>query len=308
MGGKSTSSTTQTQNSTTTPWAPTQPFLNGILGQLGSGLSNTGLTNAESGALNTTEANAANYGLYSPMISDTVNSFLGGGNAMGQAPAIQANLDAYKALLTPYANGSMIGANSALKPQLDTISNDVTNNVNSMFAGAGRDMSGINQQALARGIAQGEAPVIANQYNTDVDRALNASGLLYGAGNTTSGLLSGLSQQDLQNRAQGIGLAPTALSSDNAGANAILAAEAQRRGIPLQTLGLLANIGVPIAGLGHQTSGTNVSQSDNQMSGADQFGKIAGGLDNVAKAIPGIGSAASAGLNGLSTLASLLFL
>ncbi len=281
MGGKSTSTSTQTQNSTTAPWAPTQPLLQGIIGQINSGLANTGPTVTETGALNTTEANAGNYGQYSPMISDAVRSYLLGGGAMDQAPAIQSTYDAYKAVLTPFANGSMIGANSALRPQLDTISSDVTNNVNGMFAGAGRDMSGLNQQAVARGIAQGEAPVIANQYNTDVGRAIDAASALYGAGNTTSGLLGNLRQQMLQNQGQGVGMIPTALAADNAGANAILAAEAQRRGIPLQALGLLANIGVPIAGLGRQTSGTATSQTENQMSGAQQFSTLASGLGSL---------------------------
>jgi hypothetical protein len=300
MGGKSTSSSTQTQDSTTAPWMPTQPLLEGIVGRLSNGLASTGLSNAESGALNTTEANAGSYGLFGPMITDTVKSLLDGGGAMDQAPKLQSNLDAYKAALAPFANGSMVGANSGLKPYLDTISNEVTNNVNSMFAGAGRDLSGLNQQALARGIAQGQAPVVANQYNTDVDRAVNAAGSLYGAGNTTSGLLAGLRQQALQNQAQGIGIVPTALSAENAGANAILAAEAQRRGIPLQTLGLLANIGVPIAGLGHQSTGTTSDQNENQMSGAQQFATIAGGLSNLAKSFPVVNS-------GIGALTKLLF-
>jgi hypothetical protein len=120
-------------------------------------------------------------------------------------------------------------------------------------------------------------------------------------------LLSGWQQQYLQNQGQGVGMIPTALAAQNAPANAVLAAEAQRRGTPLQTLGLLANIGVPIAGLGRQTSGTNVSQGESQMSGADQFDKIAGGIGNLSKAIPGIGSGLSSRLNGLSSFARLLF-
>jgi hypothetical protein len=283
MGGKSTSNSTQTQNSTTDPWAPTQPLLEGIIGRLNGGLANTGLTNAENGALNTSEVNAGNYSQYSPMISDTIRSLLGGGGAMDQAPAIQSTYDAFKTALTPYASSSMVGANSALKPQLQTIQDDVTNATNAQFAAAGRDMSPANYQAVARGVAQGQAPVIANQYNTDVDRAINAANAIYGAGNTTSGLLSSLRQQALQNQGQGVSMIPTALSSENAGANAILAAEAQRRGIPLQTLGLLANIGVPIAGLGRQSTGTSVGQTENQMSGAQQFATIAGGLGDLTK-------------------------
>ena len=283
MGGKSTSSTTQTQNSTTTPWAPAQPFLDGILGQLNGGLTSTGPTSAESSALDSVEANAGNYNQFGPAVTSTIQNYLNGGGATAQAPNLQATLDAYKAALAPYANGSMIGANSALNPQLQTIQDDVTNTTNGQFAAAGRDMSPANYQAVARGVAQGEAPVIANQYNTDVDRMINSAGSLYGAGNTTSGLLSGLQQQLLQNQGQGVGMIPTALAAQNAPANAILAAEAQRRGIPLQTLSLLANIGVPIAGLGRQATGTNVSQGENDMSGAQQFATIAGGLGDFTK-------------------------
>jgi hypothetical protein len=278
MGGKSTSSATQTQNSTTTPWAPAQPLLDSILGQLNGGLANTGPSAAESSALNTAEANAGNYNQFGPGVTNTIQNYLNGGGATAQAPNMLANLDAYKAAVARYADGSMIGANSALKPQLQTIQDDVTNATNGQFAAAGRDMSPANYQAVARGIAQGEAPVIANQYNADTDRTVNSACALYGAGNTTSGLLSGLQQQFLQNQGQGVGMIPTALAAQNAPANAILAAEAQRRGIPLQTLSLLASIGVPIAGLGRQTSGTNVSHGENQMSGAQQFATIAGGL------------------------------
>ena len=45
MGG--TSKTETTQQSQTSPWAPAQPLLNGILVQLQGGMGNTGLTGAE---------------------------------------------------------------------------------------------------------------------------------------------------------------------------------------------------------------------------------------------------------------------
>jgi hypothetical protein len=54
MGGDSKSS--QTQSSTTAPWQDAQPALGGILGQVNSGLGNTGVTGAENNALNTTQS------------------------------------------------------------------------------------------------------------------------------------------------------------------------------------------------------------------------------------------------------------
>jgi hypothetical protein len=280
MGGKSTS--TQTQSSTTAPWEAAQPQLQGILGQLQTGLGNTGLTGAESGALGTLQNNAsANSAAYTPQIGSYATNLLNGGGATDQSGNLQSGLSQYQQQLTPYANGSMIGQNPALQAQLDTIRSDVTNQVNGSFAGAGRDFSGANQMALGRGISQGLAPVVAGQYNQDVANQLNAAGSLYGAQNQTSGLLSGLNQQRLANQGQGVGAAGDALSSQNQGANAALQAEAQRRGIPVQALGLLAQIGIPIAGLGSQSQGTGTTT--NQMSGAQQFNQIAGGVGGLFK-------------------------
>jgi Chaperone of endosialidase len=282
MGGQST--TTQTQQSQSAPWAPAQPMLQNILGQIGGNLNNTGLTSAETGALNTLQSNAAQGNPYAGQIGGYAQSLLGGGGATTQAPTVQSNLTNYQSQLTPYANGSMIGNNPALAAQLAQIRDDVTNQVNGQFAAAGRDFSGANQQALARGLAQGEAPVIAAQYNQDVANQIGAANSLYGAGNTTANTLSGFQQNYLANQGQGASAAQSALDAQNYGANATLAAEAQRRGIPVQALGLLAQIGTPIAGLGTQSSGTTSGTQD--MSGAQQFAAIAGGIGSLAKFVP----------------------
>jgi len=277
MGGETKQSTTQ--NSTTAPWLAAQPALQGILGQIGTGLGNTGTTSAENGALNTLESNAGQASQFAPAITSFANNLLSGGNANAQAGNIQGGLSTLQNQLTPYANGSMVGNNPALKAQLDTIMSDVGNNVNGQFAAAGRDFSGANQQAYGRGVAQGVAPVLANQYNQDVANQLNAANTLYGAQNSTSGLLSGLNQQGLANQQAGVTAAQSANDANNAGANQTLAAEAARRGIPVQALGLLAQIGIPIANLGSQNSGT--ATGTQQMSGAQQFGLISGGLGNL---------------------------
>jgi hypothetical protein len=280
MPGKSTS--TQTQQSTTQPWQEAQPALQGILGQLQGNLGNTSLTGAENNALSTLQNNAnANSAMFAPSITNYATSLLNGGGATDQSGNLQGGLSQYQQQLTPYANGSMIGQNPALQAQLDTIRSDVTNQVNGSFAGAGRDFSGANQMALGRGIAQGEAPVIANQYNQDVGNQLNAAGSLYGAQNQTGGLLAGLNQQKLANQGQGVTAAGQALDVSNQGANAALQAEAARRGIPVQALGLLAQIGIPIAGLGQQSSGT--ASGTQNMSGAQQFGTIANGVGGLFK-------------------------
>lgn len=277
MGGQST--TTQTQQSQTQPWQPAQPMLQSVLSQVSNGLNNTALTGAETGALDTLKQNAAQGNPYAGGIGAYAQSLLNGGNALAQSPAVQSNLQTLQSRLTPYANGSMIGNNPALAAQLSQIQNDVGTSVNGQFAAAGRDFSGANQMAYGRGVAAAEAPVIAAQYNQDVQNQLNAANALYGAGNTTAGTLSGMQQQYLANQGQGLTASQAALDAQNYGANATLAEEAQRRGIPVQALGLLAQIGTPIAGLGQQTNGTMTGTQE--MSGADQFAKIAGGIGSL---------------------------
>ncbi|WP_315768562.1 tail fiber domain-containing protein [Bradyrhizobium sp. SZCCHNR2012] len=281
MGGQSTSTTTQ--QSQTAPWQPAQPLLQGILSQLSSGVSNSGLTSAETGALNTLQSNAAQGNPYAGQIGNYAQSLLNGGGATAQAPNVQANLSALQNYLTPYANGSMIGNNPALTAQLAQIQTDVGNSVNGQFAAAGRDFSGANQMAYGRGIAAAEAPVIAAQYNQDVTNQLAAANSLYGAGNTTANTLAGMQQQYLANQGQGVTAAQSALDAQNYGANATLAEEAQRRGIPLQTLQLLAQIGTPIAGLGQQSNSTGTTVQEK--SGVDQFATIAGGIGSLIGAL-----------------------
>jgi hypothetical protein len=282
MGGQST--TTQTQQSQTAPWQASQPMLQSILGQIGTGLNNTGLTGAETGALNTLQANAAQGNPYAGQIGDYAQSLLNGGGANAQAPNVQGNLSTFQSELTPYANGSMIGNNPALAAQLAQIQTDVGNSVNSQFAAAGRDMSGANQMAYGRGVAAAEAPVIATQYNQDVANQLGAANSLYNAGNTTANTLAGMQQNYLANQGQGVSAAQSALDAQNYGANATLAEEAQRRGIPVQALSLLAQIGTPIAGLGTQSNTNTTGTQD--MSGANQFAAIAGGIGNLLKFTP----------------------
>jgi len=294
MGG--TSTTSQTQNSTTNPWQPAQPALQGMLGQVSGNLANTGLTANENSALSGLQSNANSYSSqFAPQINANATSMLQGGGAMNQAGAVGNAYQNYANQTNPLASNTNYDPmqTPGLGTQLQTIQSDVANSVNSQFAGAGRDMSGANQQAYGRGVAQGMAPVITNQYNQNVQNQQGAAGNLYNAGNTTSGILSGMQNQYNANTQQGTQASQDSLNAYNQSPNATLQAEAARRGIPVQALGLLANIGIPIAGLGGQSTGQ--STGTNQMSGAQQFGQIAGGLGGLL----GKSASGASGLMGL---------
>ena len=279
MGG--TSSTSQTQNSTTNPWQPAVPALNGILGQVNGNLNNTGLTGTETGAINTLEHNAGTAGQYAPAIQSYATNLLQGGGANAQAGNVAQNFQDYQHAMQPLASNTNYDPmqTPGIGNQLSALTDQITQNVNGSFAAAGRDGSGYNQKALGQGLAAGLAPVLTNQYNQNVQNQQGAASNLYGAGNTNAGLLSGLQQQYLANQGQGVTAAGQANDAANAGANATLQAEAARRGIPVQALGLLAQIGIPIAGLGGQSTGT--ATGTQQMSGAQQFGTIVGSLGSL---------------------------
>jgi len=165
------------------------------------------------------------------------------------------------------------------KDALSTTIADITNQTNGQFAAAGRDFSGANSQTLGRGIMQGVSPTIAAQYNANRDAQQGAARGLYDAGNNSAGILSGMNQNKLSNQGQGIAATGAATEAANYGANATLEAEARRRGIPVQALGLLAQIGIPIAGLGGQSSGTSTgTQTDSGMRQFQQFGSGFSGL------------------------------
>jgi len=277
MDGKS--ETKQTQSSTTNPWEPAQPALKGILGQLTSNLNNTGVTGAESGALDTLVKNAGTAtSQYAPQIEGYAKTLLSGGGATDQAGNVNANYQRYVDQTNPLASNTNYNPydTPGFRDAINTATSDITNSTNGQFAAAGRDFSGANSMALGRGLTQGLAPTIAAQYNQNVNNQQGAAGNLYNAGNTNAGLLASMNQQKLANQGQGIAATGAATEAANYGANATLQAEAARRGIPVQALGLLAQIGIPIAGLGGQSTGQ--SQGTQQMSGADQFYKIASGF------------------------------
>jgi hypothetical protein len=274
MGG--TSTTQQQQTSSTTPFGPAQGSLNSILGQLNGQVPNASLTPTETGALDQLKTNAQAGNPFANAIGNAATGLLNGGGAQANDAGISQNFADLKGLLTPFANGSQVGKNPALQGQLDQIASDVSNQVNGQFAAAGRDGSAFNQQALARGIAQGEAPVIAQQFNQDQQNQLNAANALFGAGNSAFGLLNQTNQAANANKQAGVGVGSAALDANNFGANQLLAEEAQRRGIPISALTTLLGAISPVAQAFGTTNGT--SNGSSTLSGADQFAKIAGGI------------------------------
>ena len=271
MGGKSTTSQQSSQSGQTAPWQPAQPALQGILSGIQTQLPNYAPNATETAATNTLTANAQAIPNWAPQASDITNSYLGGDPTGLLKPAL-AN---YQTQLAPIVNGSLDPTQTpGIQNLLKTIRDDTSNSVNGMFAGAGRDLSGMNTQTLARGIAQGEAAPLLGQYNANVSNLNTAASNLYGASKDTANAIGG-------NQAAGFNFAGAVPGLAAQGPNAVLQAQSAMRGLPLNNLGMLENLTVPIAGLGGQTYGQSQGQGSSNMSGAQQFGLIAGGLGSL---------------------------
>ena len=256
MGGQSSSS----QTSQSQPWSPTIDPLTGLIGQISGQSGNTQVTPQEQSAYSTLLSNAQSGNPYSGAIGGVASNLLSGGGANAQAPALNDNLASYKDSLSPYLSSNYLDPTQSpgMANLLSTIRSDVGNSVNSQFAAAGRDLSGANTQTLARGIAQGEAAPLLAQYNQNVATQRGAQDALYGAGNTTSGLLSGLNQTGLGNQLAGVDASTAALNARDSAANQIINVMQQQRAAPLSNIAGIANLLLPIAGLGgtSQTQGT----------------------------------------------------
>ena len=156
----------------------------------------------------------------------------------------------------------------------------MTNSVNGMFAGAGRDLSGANSQALARGLAQGEAPILLGQYNQNVANTQNAANTMLGGAESTASAMGG-------NQAQGFNLASSLPGIINQPQMQQLAAAAAARGLPIQNLAQLEALTLPIAGLGSQSSGTaSGTGQSNTTSTQSPFSMIMSGLSLFGKGGP----------------------
>lgn len=240
-----------------TPWAGTSGLLGRIFDQLNT--APTGLTSAEATALDTLAGKAAAGNPYAPAIGGVATELLGGG--IDRTPMVNAAYDEYRRAIAPTAAGDYLDPNKNpfFSTVTNTIGNDVTNRLNAIYAGAGRDPSGAGSTPylLGKGIAEATAPIFNDAYNTERGRQLDAITGRYGAGNTTAGLLSSLDQTRLGNKRAGIDVSNAALGAEMWGPMQTLAIEAQRTGIPMERLARQYGLIMPAA----QTFGTQTGSS-----------------------------------------------
>jgi hypothetical protein len=259
MGGQTSTTQQTSQQSQTAPWKPAQPYLQQTLQQLGPALRNTGTSPDESSALQELIRNAQTMPNFGGVAGDLAGQLLNGTYQVNPNSTVGQSYDALKAQYAPYTGSNYINPynNPAFQNYLDTTTRDIANRVNSMFAGAGRDLSGLNQESLARGITEGTALIFANQYNALAGQQQHAIDSLFGGGLSASAAGVG-------NATAGLGVAGNLPQITNQNAQSLLQAYAQKYGLPLSKLSGVEDLLLPIARLGSQSQGASNSTGTTQ--------------------------------------------
>jgi hypothetical protein len=283
MGG--TSSTTQqtSQQSQLTPWDQTSGRIQGILSGLDPTIANLSGTPDATAAYSQLTANALNPNPLGSLALGAGTSLLGGAANYGKASGILG--DAYgrtAASLSPFVSGNPFDptSNPALAQQLATVNQDVRNSVDGTFAAAGRLGSPDNYQAVARGIAQGSAPILQNA----ASNYLNATNMLNSAADGTASGLIGADSANADVLGKGINNAAAAYGVQNFGPQALLNAALGQMQLPIQNATALLGLLSPLAAQFGTQTGSGSSDGTSTLSPAQQAWGWANSLANLVKA------------------------
>ncbi len=240
--------------SSTQPWGPAQGGLSNILGASNRAFVNSGgsgQNDAQTDALfNQAERQIGQVPNFGNAAAQTASNYLQtGGDPTG--------------ILRRESGQIGYGADSpGMKDVLKTIQNDVSNQINGQFAGAGRSLSGLNTQTLARGLSQGEAVPLLNQYNQNIANQMGIQGAA------------------TQNIGQGFNFANMAPGLAQQGPMAINALRQQYKTQPAGVIGAYENLVNPIAGLGGTSQGSQQTNQSGQGTATNsllsQLGQVGG--------------------------------
>jgi hypothetical protein len=273
--------------STVNPWAPAIPYLQNFLGGLGAPPT---VSPGQNQAFSELENWSAQGNPWTQSIANVANKEFG---FKSNAPAIATANNA----LLPYAQGAYLDPmkNPYTGQALSTLNQDISNQINGEFAGAGRSLSPGNSQALARGLSQGEGGLLMNQYNQNVGNQFAAAGALTNA----AGAEQGLNQSALGINAQGTQGAQNYLQARDYAPNTLLNLYQQQKMLPYTDLAGYESLLLPVAGMGR----TSTQQGATSTSGSQSGMQV--GFNSSAGASGGSGGGGGGGTLGTGMLGGL---
>jgi len=258
FGAKKSNSTTNTNSQgQRDPWDVAIPYLQDFLGETGA-VGGTGLTADQKYAFEFLKNNAFQgnpWDINQAQLTNDLYATPDRGEAVGNAYAT------LQSQLGDYASGRFVDpmSNPQMQEMLTQVGDDVQNRINAMFAGAGRDLSGANQTAVAKGVTAAQLPLLLDQYNKGQGQQIAAAQTLFGAGTGAATTQAQLEAARAQLRGQGAAAGKTALEMQNQGATDILNIDQQIKRLPYEDLAVLGSLLFPVASLGEQQQQTGTS-------------------------------------------------
>lgn len=254
----SSDNTTSTQQSAqTNPYAPTIPLLAGQASTIG-GIS-TAVTPGQTQATTnlTNEANAIP-DLSAPETGAVTNNL--GTSTSGEQGMIGSAVNNYMANTSPLASNTDLNPwdTPGFSDAMNTMGTNITNQVKGVYAGSGRDPSGAGSfgKTAALGIAQGEAPAIAAQYDANVSNLMNANNGQAGVATSGSTAMTGEQISALQQQLAGLTAGGNLPGILTAPGTAQVGAANTAYGTPWTNLSPALAATEGIAGTGGTSSGT----------------------------------------------------
>ena len=296
-----------TQTQQTGPWAPTA----GALTNLVAGISGqpTGVTPEQSAAIS--QLGGALSGLpNSAAPSEAAISQIFGTNTQPQQGMLGSAYNSYLRSLSPILDPTNLNPMNTpgFSQALGATGQNITNQVNMAAAGAGRTASSPEYAAaLSRGLAAGEAPTIAQQYNANVGSLLQGAGGAFGAGSTTAQGQGTLMSQDVQNQLLAMSAAGQLPSIVSAAPSAYLSAANQAYNQPYQNISTPLGMLSPLAQAFGTTTGGYTGTGTGTSAGT-QYGTTQGttqGTSTTTQSNPLMNQLIGGGLLGLGVASKL---
>jgi hypothetical protein len=264
---KSSSKTSEAQKTSgaSGPWSYATPAVKSFTDKLASA-GGVGMTPDQASAFGVLKNNAAQGNPFTAQTAQLANDSF---NTQDRSGLVGQAYNTMQNQLGGYASGANLDpmSNPQMQAMLQQVGDDAQNRINAQFAGAGRDLSGMNSLAASRGVAQATTPLLFDQYNRNVANQMSAANSLYGAGQNTAATQSSLDAQRQAMRAGGVEQGQAALDARNYGANTILNLDQQIKDLPYEDLQRVASLLFPAAGLGGTQTGNAQGNSATKSSG-----------------------------------------
>ncbi|MFA6267863.1 MAG: tail fiber domain-containing protein [Pseudolabrys sp.] len=280
MSGEDSQTTSQSQQSSTEPWAKAQPLLTNLISKY-QGL-NTDVTSGQKSALDTLQAGAGAVPTDLGSQSTGAINNLFSSSTTPQVGMLSSALGGLKSNLASAADPNNINPYNTpgFSDAMNTATSDAMKAIKGVYAGSGRDPSGAGSFAgsAARGVLQATAPILQAQFNTNRANQQGAAQSLYSGETGTAGAITGQEQIPLANQLQAIQAAPTAASNYTVPGQLQTSAANAAYSQPWANLAQLLQAGTSLGGMGSQSTGTGTSTTTQPQSTLSNImGAAAGG-------------------------------